>query len=255
MFNQPSSRDPKPADWESWSWERKKEWWAPRNAARKARKVAARQKQAEQEAAEKAAAEKTVSSERTPEKLCLTFGPYSQNAQYLPYQQHQQGSLAGYTHSGRGELPGAAYQTLQIPPNPLSDRPLTWVSPTYGQALPSPYYTPQHKDYKSGSGNIHALPARPVTPLPKLTANASTVVQSKYRKIEKGVEKKFETYEQTCERIRGEERKKLEEERKSMEEERAMMEWEKKEMEEEWKKIGWERKKVEGGMEEGKEEM
>ena len=245
MFNQPSTRDPKPADWESWSWERKREWWTPRNAARKARKVAVRQKQGEQGTAEKAAAEKTVSSERTQEKLHL-HGSHSQNPQFLPSQQHQQGHLAGYTHSGRGELPGAAYQTLHIPPNPISDRPSTWVSPTYMQALPSPYYTPQHKqDYKSCLGNTHALPARPATPLPKLTAGASSAVQSKYRKIEKAREKKFETFEQTVERVRGEERKKLEEERKSMEEEREKLECERKKMEEEWKKIGWERKKME----------
>ena len=276
LANQPSTRDPKPADWESWTRERQKEWWAPRNAARKARKIAARQKQQEhewfvekamklaqnakvakemaeeaaekvkkldeQEAAEKAAAEKTVSSERTQGMISLPIGSHSQNAQFLPAQQNQQGRPSGYTQSGRGELQGAAYQTLQIPPNPFPGRPMSSVSPTYMQAFPSPYGTPQHKqDHKSSLGNTHALPARPATPSPKITASASPAVRSQYRKIEK----KIETFEQTVERVRGEESKKFEEGRKKLEEEREELEWQKNKMVEEWKKIGGERKKLE----------
>ena len=130
----PSTRDPKP-DWKSSAKERQKERWALRNAFRKARKLAVRQKQQHQgaaetamdsghkakvakmaeeaaekvkklggqEAAEKATAEKTVSSERTQEITWLPIEPHPQNSQFLQSQQHQQGGLTGYTHLGRGE--------------------------------------------------------------------------------------------------------------------------------------------------------
>ncbi|KAM0804795.1 hypothetical protein BDR22DRAFT_553140 [Usnea florida] len=140
---QPSTRDPKPADWEHWTRERQKAWLAPRKAARKARKAAARQKQQEHQWAVEPAAAETV-SERTQEMTRPQIESYSQTAQFLPSQQYQQGRLSGYT-SGRGELPSAAYQTLHSPANPLPARPLTWVSPSYSQAFPPPYHTPQQQ--------------------------------------------------------------------------------------------------------------
>ena len=262
---QPSTRDPKPAGWESWSKERQKEWWAPRNAARKARKRATRQQQQQQqkavetatrlankakaaiksaeeaaekvkklrkqETAEKAATEKTASSERTQELTGVPTGSGSQTPQFWPSQQYQQGRPAGYTQFGRGGLPGAAYQ-----------------------AFSSPY------------GTSHPLPPRPAAALPVVTAgvpptmtpaqaggNKAVQKSKKKRNERKAEEKKSEDLEQALERIRVEERKKMEEERESMEkerkeieEERKSMEKERKEMEEEREKMEEERKKEEG---------
>ena len=249
VANQATTRDPKPADRDFSTRERQKAWLAPRKAARKARKIAARQKQQEHQWAVEPAAE-TVSSERTQEMTRPQIG-FSQSAQFLPSQQYQQG-LSGYT-SGHSELEDAAYQTQHMP-NPLPARPLTWVQPSYSQAFPSPYHTPQHQpDYESGLSNTHTLPARPARASPN-TASAPPAVKPRYRKIEMAEGKKFETYDQTVERVRGEERKKLEEEQKGVEEERRKLEWERKKMEEEWKKlaeewkkIGQERKKFEEG--------
>ena len=267
VVNQPSTRGPKPAGRESWAKER----WAPRNAFRKARKLAARQKQqhqgaaetamgsghkakvakwaeeaaekakkqGEQETAEKATAEKTVSSERTRE---ITWLPI--NSQFLPSPQYQQGDLAEYTNLGRREHPGTAYQTLCRAPNSVPARAMTWMSSRFAEELSSLSRTPQHmQDYISPYNDTHPIPARPGPASPINTARASPTVKSKYRRIQKAEEKKMETVEEAVERVRGE-RKKMEE-RKSTEEEREEFERERKKMDEEWKKVGRERKKME----------
>lgn len=221
MASQPSIWKPKPADWESWSKERRKEWWAPRNVARKARKLATRQRRLElqkavetasrlaynaktatksaeeaaekvkqlekQERAEKAAAEKTV----------LTTGARSQYPRLLTSQQHRP---AGYTQFGRGRLPYVTYRALRKNSNPHT---LEWGTHEWGSL-----YT-----------MVHPPPSPPAEASPLVTAGAlpipTKVVQKPTdKRIEsRAEENQSESVEQALERVRGEERKKMEDER------------------------------------------
>ena len=246
MANQPSIWKPKPADWESWSKERRKEWWAPRNAARKAKKLETRQRRLEQqkavetasrlaykakiaikmaeeaaekvkqlkeqETAENAAAAKTDSSGSIQASTALTTGARSQYPRLLSSQQHRP---AGYTQFGRGCLPGATYRALRQNSNPH-----------------------QTEEYGSLYSFPHPLPPRPAKASPLVTAGAlpipTKVVQKPTdKRIEsRAEENQTESVEQALERVRGEERKKMVEEKKEMDEEKSKMERERKKEEE-----------------------
>ena len=263
MANQPSTWKPKPADWESWSKERRKEWWAPRNAARKAIKLETRQRRLEQQKAvetasrlaykakmamksaeeaaekvkqlEKAAAEKTDSSGSIQESTSLTNGARSQYPRLLTSQQHRP---AGYTQFGRGQLPGATYRALRqnyMARAPIPPPPLAYPNIHSMQAFSSPYSRPyQTPGYGLPYSNSHPLPPRPAKASPVVTAGALPIPtrlgqKPTDKRIESRAEENHsESLEQALERVGREQRKKTVEERKEMDEKKRKMESERK---------------------------